>query len=340
MNTGPDIVASGYVVMGLISLAMAFVLAFLVRGRRHRVTPACPRCRYCLTGTASTTCPECGHDLSESGVYLHGRNRWPRLIRAIIVIAMALLVLLPYRYVTLSYWDSWATNMFGVPASWAGSVTGNVMLNPDRCRDSQITVIYPDPAQHGFLPATSPGDLYYWNPPEPVRVMMVQADGNRRDYVIESVSSDHQRWEIRRVQPMVGPAGPAFSADPAVAERPEDFYRVIGERIDRDGDTAPGEDPGPRVAATFAQIIIESMLAEDMTFTLSWRPSESGAVAHSSINSAASRSTNRPSTQGPWIMLASWFLFWLIVLLIVIAPGSPTDPWEPALADPGTDSDD
>ncbi|MCH2132751.1 MAG: hypothetical protein MK116_03275 [Phycisphaerales bacterium] len=339
MNTGPDIVAGGYVVMGLVSLAVAVFLVFLVRGRPHRVTPACPRCRYCLTGTTSTTCPECGHDLTTSGVYLNGRRRWPRLIRAVIVIVIAILSFLPYRYVTQSSWRYWAMDTFGGPQSWTGGATGIVKLDPQQCQAVEVTIIYPDPEHADLRSATSNGDIYYWNPPEPVRLMMAQADGSRREYVIEPNSNDPQRWTIQRVQPMFGPSDQALSTDPVIAERLEDFYRVISERIDRDGTTPPGDDPGPRVAAAMAEMMIRVMLAETSAYpTYPFNDSDMSAVIHSDVNFTAKKGATIPHVQGNWFMLASWFLFWLIVLLIVIAPGSPTDPWEPEPADPGANS--
>ena len=83
---------SGLLVPILVSLGVLILFIRLLRGRLIRHGPVCARCEYDLRTTTSNTCPECGADLTVTGVFLAGRQPSPRWTRTLTLCLIGLIL--------------------------------------------------------------------------------------------------------------------------------------------------------------------------------------------------------------------------------------------------------
>jgi hypothetical protein len=65
--------------LGVVIILAGIVAVIVLERRRRRVSdlPTCGHCRYVVRGIASLTCPECGSDLREVGIFVPGMRRGP-----------------------------------------------------------------------------------------------------------------------------------------------------------------------------------------------------------------------------------------------------------------------
>ena len=325
------------ILIGLVALVIPALAWFLLRGRPHRIKPACPLCQYCLTGTSGSTCPECGNDLNKTGVYLHGRRRIARGYRVLIFIPIAVLLMPIYAGETDAFWTRQAANIFGNTIERTGFNEVQYELFPEKSDYSRIRTIFPDPIM--LPPSVIQGPVTTWLPPQPVRLIMTLDDGTTRDYRIRSVSEDHSKWMIQRISPLAGSTGNNFKSGQPLEASTDDLAAAIASRIRQDEPPEAGEDRGPLLAAAIATKLVKVMME--------WEPplettgnntfvSDAG-FADLRMRSMYHNAAGQLPVQrvGPyWLIVSSWVIGWLILLTIVAIPGTPTDPWEPEETSP------
>ena len=326
----PSLSFFGYLLWALLAIVLVWLFWVLLRGRKHRVTPGCPQCLYCVTGTTGNICPECGNDLSVSGIYLHGRRRIGRFYRFIIVMIFMWLLWPFYANSTQNFWAQAAWDLYGDNDELAGSSRVQYDLFPEKSRFSTILAIYPDPLT--VLPSPVGGPQSVWLPPQPVRLALIHKDGSRRDYLIESTSPDQTTWETQRVATLANAKGDTFRPGPAVDGSRDEIEDVIVKRIQQDGETDIEEDRGVLLAAALANRMVGIMMDWEPPFEVpSVFVGDAGYADVRMLSNYQSDIFTVPSPRvGPyWFIISTWSLLWLFILVLVLIPGTRTDPWNP-----------
>ena len=326
----PSLPILSYLLWAMFTLVFIWLFWVMIRGRKHQVTPGCPRCLYCVTGTTGNICPECGNDLAGSGIYLHGRRRIGRLYRLVIVMIFVWLLWPFYANSTQNFWAQAAIDLFGVDDDLGGHHRLEYRLYPDKSRFSGMFVLYPDPLT--ITPSAVGDPVSVWTPPQPVRLRLVEKGGVHREYLITSASEDHSIWQAQRVATLSRNTNNTFKPGPPTEGSRDAISDIVLKRIQQDDEVQFADDRGVQLAGAITQHMAEIMMG--------WTPAFEGPPTFVVDNgfSDVQMLTNHehaittvpvPRVGWYWPMMVSWSLLWLIILVITLLPGTRTDPWNP-----------
>ena len=104
------------------------------------------------------------------------------------------------------------------------------------------------------------------------------------------------------------------------------------KRIQQDGETDIEEDRGVLLAAALANRMVGIMMDWEPPFEVpSVFVGDAGYADVRMLSNYQSDIFTVPSPRvGPyWFIISTWSLLWMIMLIILLIPGTPTDPWNP-----------
>ena len=301
------------------------VLIVMVVGRAHRAVPACPGCRYCVEALATNICPECGLDLSQSGVHAIGRRRVSRWYRLITAVLIACCLCPTYVQFTEEFWIGTSGDLLGRIESFNGRVEASIKLSDEASSFNSVSVIYPDfSVTHvDDIQSMRPADLPTgeWTPPQPLRLMIRRNNGSGRDYLFEPVLDGG--WSVREVPDFLSYGEQNVTENLQTAATADELTAMTASRVEQDHMEDDTPDIGPTAAAQLLSGMVDYMMERQS-------PSYSDEVmsslrGNSMMSTVVERSRNQ--VHHHWLALGSWVLLWILILAIVVTPGSPRSPW-------------
>ena len=213
-----DFTTDALILLGLLLLISTpgiVILFIYARGKRLDEVPACPRCRHCVREIPDSHCPECGHDLSTTGVITEPflRPRRPLRLRALaicFVLSLCLAAMMIGRGAS-----NLTTSLVGIQERLSGIKSMDVNLLPNANYSGpvrQITVAWPgwlDPAQ---IVETTNADPEWIHPGIfPTRLSLTTEDGGTHEILVTH-SGDRIELNQASSSPMADEMGPLVSS--------------------------------------------------------------------------------------------------------------------------------
>ena len=322
-------VATGILqILFIVGILASFVLVALVVGRAPGSVPACPRCFYCVEGLGKNICPECGLDLSQSGVHTHGRRRVSRWYRAIITVVIACFLFPESVRLTEQFWIDTSGDLLGRVDLHNGRAEGSIRLRADASSFTSVTAIYPDFSVtyvddiQSMPPANLPtGD---WMPPQPLRLMVRRNDGSGRDYLIEPTAN--AGWSVREVPEFLAYAEQNETEGRQTAKSQDELADMMAARIKKDLLKPDTQEVGPSAASQLLSGMMDHMMnQQNPRYTSEVMSSLGGNSMMSTIVRSSSNKIDHH-----WPAIGAWVLIWMLILTIVVIPHTPRSPWPPA----------
>ena len=306
----------------------AFVLVRLVVGRAPGAVPACPRCSYCVEGLTTNICPECGIDLSESGVHRYGRRRVSRWYRVIVTVVIALFLFPESVRLTEQFWIDTSGDLLGRVEVHNGRAEASIRLRADASSFTRVTAIYPDfsTTYVDDIQSMPPADLPTgeWTPPQPLRLMIRRNDGSGRDYLIEPTAN--AGWSAREVPEFLAYAQGNGSEGLQTAESQGELIEMMAARIKKDLLNPDTQEIGPSAASQLLSGAMDHMMDQQSPRYTSEVMSSLGG--NSMMSTIVKSSSNKVDHQ--WLAMGAWILIWMLILVVIVTPGTQVSPWPPA----------
>ncbi|MCH2132750.1 MAG: hypothetical protein MK116_03270 [Phycisphaerales bacterium] len=323
----------------IIVVFAVLLMVLLVIGLRGRVipeSPACAKCRYCVARITTSTCPECGADLAACGVLDGRRQPISRWIRVILVALVSLFLFGGYAELTDRYWRQFSESVFGRSETFSGRSTGHARPRADASSLKEVLVAYPDVSvvsstlaasnsnRGNMLAPTGP-----WTPPQPLRLIVQSTEGIRHDFTIEPLDTagDMTRWRVTEVMPLTADPGTVIIADPVTASSRDELPSMIMQQVTAVIPPRDGDDPGAAIAGDLVAKMIANMMQDDPDGSMSIGIRRDGVRASGVSSNIARRTSLRVPVHQ--LAVSTWFVFWLVVLVLVLIPGRRPQPWDP-----------
>ena len=319
----------------LASIPCMVVLFFYARGRRLTEVPACPKCRHCVRESPDSHCPECGNDLSASGVLDKLYIQPDRSSKAGIVLLLLFVGLIPAGIIANRSAHLFTNLHIGVEERLSGiqNIEVNILPNANYAGPVRtIIVTWP-----GWFPPSTVDTSY--NDPEwvhpgifPTRVSMTTEDGKMHDILI---SNERGRLELNESPstPDAEQMGSLISSgDPGSLQKQLDSWMM-------DQNLAGIQDQTFRDLCDYlVQIMLDadSFLkhgAASTGFVLPWRWKEDPVPYRDyqqklrivGLTSGGTDGYSQTNAINPiFILLLAWILVWTIVSLVTLMAASRT----------------
>ena len=161
-------------------------------------------------------------------------------------------------------------------------------------------------------------------PPQPLRLMVRRSDGSGRDYLIEPTGN--AGWSVREVPEFLAYAEQNENEGRQTVESQEELADLMAARIKKDLLQPDAEEVGPSAASQLLSGMMDHMMNEQSPRYTSEVMSSLGG--NSLMSTIVRMSSNKVDHH--WPAMGAWILIWMLILAIVVTPGTRMSPWPPA----------